>query len=153
MSAYGLPNVGKELSRDFGHNVMANSSTTTHNASCLVFTHLRDTLPVLPPVKRRPGNPPGVLALEEQAFALAILESEDLAVAADVEFTLFIEQTLVTLTELRLICKDVDKVAITHLARVDLLTAESIVVRPHCGGCCEDVFAAMLRCRSRSQFG
>lgn len=62
------------------------------------LTHLRNTLLVLPPVKRRPSNPPRVLALKEQALALAILEPEDLAVATDVKFTL-IEYASATLTE------------------------------------------------------
>ena len=43
---------------------------------------------MLSPVQRRPGNSSGILALEEQTLALAILESEDLAIAADVELAL-----------------------------------------------------------------
>ena len=43
---------------------------------------------MLSPVKRRPSNSSGILALEEQTLGLAILESEDLAVAADVELAL-----------------------------------------------------------------
>jgi len=50
--------------------------------------YLRDTLLVLASVERRPGDTARVLALEEEGFGLAVLEAEDLAVAADVEFAL-----------------------------------------------------------------
>jgi hypothetical protein len=43
---------------------------------------------VLPPVEDGPGNAAGVLALEEQRLGLAVLETEDLAVATDVQLTL-----------------------------------------------------------------
>jgi hypothetical protein len=43
---------------------------------------------VLPPEEDGPGNAAGVLALEEQRLGLAVLEAEDLAVAADVQLTL-----------------------------------------------------------------
>ena len=43
---------------------------------------------MLPPIERRPCDPTGVLALEEEGFGLAVLEAEDFAVAADVEFSL-----------------------------------------------------------------
>jgi hypothetical protein len=43
---------------------------------------------VLPPEERRPGDPTRVLALQEETLGLAVLESEDLAVAADVELAL-----------------------------------------------------------------
>ena len=36
-----------------------------------------------------PGDAAGVLALEEEGFGFAVLEAEDLAVAADVELALF----------------------------------------------------------------
>jgi hypothetical protein len=42
----------------------------------------------LPPEEDGPGNAAGVLALEEQRLGLAVLEAEDLAVAADVQLTL-----------------------------------------------------------------
>jgi hypothetical protein len=51
-------------------------------------TYFRDTLPVLSAVEDGPGYPTRVLSLEEKGFALAILESEDLAVAADVQLSL-----------------------------------------------------------------
>ena len=57
-------------------------------------SYLRDTLAVLPSVENRPRDPAGVLALEEERLGLAILESEDLAVTADVELTLFIASSL-----------------------------------------------------------
>jgi hypothetical protein len=50
--------------------------------------YLRDTLSVLSSVEHRPRDSTGVLALEEERLGLAILESEDLAVATDVELTL-----------------------------------------------------------------
>jgi len=50
--------------------------------------YLRDTLLVLAAIERRPCDAARVLALEEEGFGLAVLEAEDLAVAADVEFAL-----------------------------------------------------------------
>jgi hypothetical protein len=44
---------------------------------------------VLSPEKNSPGNAARVLALEEQRFGFAILESEDLAIATDVELSLY----------------------------------------------------------------
>jgi hypothetical protein len=52
------------------------------------MTYLRDTLLVLSSEKDGPCNATRVLALEEERFGLAILESEDLAVTTDVEFAL-----------------------------------------------------------------
>lgn len=43
---------------------------------------------MLPPVEDGPGNAAGVLALEEKRLGLAVLETEDLAVATDVQLTL-----------------------------------------------------------------
>lgn len=43
---------------------------------------------MLSAVKDGPSYPARVLALEEERFAFAILESEDLAVASDVQLTL-----------------------------------------------------------------
>ena len=51
-------------------------------------TNFRNTLPVLPPVESGPRYPTRVLSLEEEGLALAILESEDLAVPADIDLTL-----------------------------------------------------------------
>lgn len=52
------------------------------------IAYLRDTLAVLSAVENSPGDAAGVLALQEERLGLAVLEPEDLAVAADVEFTL-----------------------------------------------------------------
>jgi hypothetical protein len=49
---------------------------------------------VLPPEQRRPGDPTWVLSLEEKAFGLAILESEDFAVTTDVELALYFKKLL-----------------------------------------------------------
>ncbi len=43
---------------------------------------------MLSSVERSPGYSARVLALEEEGFGLAILESEDLAVTTDVELAL-----------------------------------------------------------------
>ena len=51
-------------------------------------TYLGNALLVLPPIERCPCDPTWVLALEEKGLGLAVLEAEDLAVAADVEFAL-----------------------------------------------------------------
>lgn len=48
---------------------------------------------MLASVQRGPGDSSGVLALEEEGFGFAVLETEDLAVAADVEFALPIVHT------------------------------------------------------------
>ena len=53
-----------------------------------LITDLRDTLAVLAAVEGGPGDEAGVLALEEERLRLAVLETEDLAVATDVELTL-----------------------------------------------------------------
>jgi hypothetical protein len=39
-----------------------------------------------------PGDAAGVLALQEERLGLAVLEAEDLAVATDVDFTLYQHQ-------------------------------------------------------------
>jgi hypothetical protein len=56
--------------------------------SNLVDSYLRDTLAVLSSVEDGPCDTAGVLPLQEERLRLAVLESEDLAVAADVELTL-----------------------------------------------------------------
>jgi hypothetical protein len=55
-------------------------------------TDFRDTLAVLATVKDGPGNATRVLALEEKGLGLSILEAEDLAVATDVQLTLYINR-------------------------------------------------------------
>ena len=52
------------------------------------MTDLRDTLLVHPSVEHCPGYSSRVLSLQEEGFGLAILESEDFAVASDVELAL-----------------------------------------------------------------
>ena len=51
-------------------------------------SYLRDTLAVLSAVEDGPCDTAGVLPLQEERLRLAVLESEDLAVATDVELTL-----------------------------------------------------------------
>ena len=53
-----------------------------------VRSYLRDTLAVLSAVEDGPGDTAGVLSLQEEGLRLAVLESENLAVATDVELTL-----------------------------------------------------------------
>lgn len=60
------------------------------------MTNLRNTLLVLPPEQRRPSDPTRVLSLEEKAFGLAILESEDFAVATDIELALYFKKDFVS---------------------------------------------------------
>ena len=43
---------------------------------------------MLPPEQDSPRDATGVLALQEEGLGFAVLEAEDLAVAADVEFPL-----------------------------------------------------------------
>jgi hypothetical protein len=50
--------------------------------------YLRDTLLVLSSEKDGPCDATGVLALEEERFRLAVLESEDLAITTDVKLAL-----------------------------------------------------------------
>ena len=50
--------------------------------------YLRNTLLVLAAVESRPCDTARVLSLEEEGLGFAVLEAEDLAVAADVEFAL-----------------------------------------------------------------
>lgn len=45
------------------------------------------------PEEDSPRNAAGVLALEEQRLGFAVLEAEDLAITADVEFTLSSKET------------------------------------------------------------
>lgn len=53
-----------------------------------VVTNLGDTLLVHSSVEHRPCYSARVLALEEKRFGFAILETEDLAVASNVELAL-----------------------------------------------------------------
>jgi hypothetical protein len=77
------------------HLRMSTSNCTANiRDRCSCATNLRDTLLVLPPEQRRPGDPTWVLSLEEKAFGLAILESEDFAVTTDVELALYFKKLL-----------------------------------------------------------
>ena len=51
-------------------------------------TYLRDTLLVLSSEENSPCDTTGVLALEEEGFGFAVLESEDLAITTNVELAL-----------------------------------------------------------------
>lgn len=51
-------------------------------------SYLGNALAVLFPVEDGPGNAAGVLALKEERLGLAVLEAEELAVAADEQLTL-----------------------------------------------------------------
>ena len=48
---------------------------------------------MLPSEQCSPRNPSRILSLEEEGFGFAVLEAEDLAVATDVEFSLFVSQS------------------------------------------------------------
>lgn len=115
-------------------------------------TNLRDTLLVHSSVKHGPGYSSRVLALEEQGFGLAILESENLAVTADVELALSssMDVSNVLLPSLDASMCAFQKISgtlfhercgvddcflehLTDLARVDLGGAEGIVVGTHLG--------------------
>jgi hypothetical protein len=52
------------------------------------WSYLRNTLLMHPPKQHRPSYSSRVLALQEQRLGLAILETEHLGVASDVEFAL-----------------------------------------------------------------
>jgi hypothetical protein len=108
----------------------------------------------LPSEEDSPSNSAGVLALEEQALGLAILETEDLAVTTDVQLALNMASAHVPINRLTTAaplafqtfgaplwnskrwCAAVRRGSGdgTHLAGVDLLAAEGIVVGTHVGG-------------------
>lgn len=72
--------------------VMRASSSDELRAKCRwlsIVAYLRDTLAVLSAVEDGPCDTAGVLPLKEERLRLAVLESEDLAVATDVELTLW----------------------------------------------------------------
>lgn len=62
------------------------------SADIWFLAYLRDTLLVLATVEDGPGDTAGVLALEEKRLGLAVLETEDLAVATDVQLTLTVSK-------------------------------------------------------------
>ena len=64
-----------------------------------IQAHLCDTLLMLPPEQHCPWNTTRILALQEEGLGFAVLESEDLAVAADVELPLdYIHKSAVILS-------------------------------------------------------
>ena len=95
-------NVGKRWSkswvevvaRDIGCNQRPSASPIAGNLFSQnkeqARTHLCDTLLMLPPEQDGPRNATRVLALQEEGLGFAVLEAKDLAVAADVEFTLYL---------------------------------------------------------------
>ena len=113
---------------------------------------------MLSPVQDGPRDAAGVLALQEERLGFAILESEDLAVAADVELTLYtalLASDSGHLVRRRPIATaqvggpDMDERSVVpsvpvpprarksdaYLSRVDSLARECVVVGPHldCG--------------------
>lgn len=92
----------------------------------MVQSYLRDTFLMHAAVEHRPGYSSRVLTLQEEGLGFAILEAEDLAVAADVEFALF-KRNISRRSYGRLRKR-------TDLARVDLCGAEGVVVGTHLDG-------------------
>lgn len=60
----------------------------------LIGTHFGDTLFVLSAIESCPCNPARVLALQEERFGLATLETEDLAVTTNVKLPLQTKRAL-----------------------------------------------------------
>ena len=58
-------------------------------------TNLRDTLLVHTSEESGPGYSARILALKEEGFCLAILETEDLAVTTDIELALLNVQSVI----------------------------------------------------------
>lgn len=98
--------------------------------SQLFPTNLRDTLLVLPSVECRPRDLTRVLALEEERLGLAILESENLAVTADIELALYNPSAYASID----VPAPPSSSVFAHFSWVDLLTTEGIVVGTHDGG-------------------
>jgi hypothetical protein len=98
---------------------------------------------VLSSEKDGPGNATRVLALEEEGFGLAILESEDLAVATDVKLALEARLSASHASipihlnsesashELSFGTIHIAELGRPYLSRVDLLAGESVVVGTH----------------------
>jgi hypothetical protein len=90
IASWQLP-VGKDqsaMSFTF-HSIQYIAEPVSQNQA-VEMPYLRNTLLVLSSEKDSPGNATRVLALQEEGFGLAILESEDLAITADVELALHI---------------------------------------------------------------
>lgn len=103
------------------------------------FTNLRNALLVLSSEKDGPCDSAGVLSLEEQRLGLSILESEDFAVATDVELALQFQPIVSNqLSSERCWFRRVEgrqREIQAHLSGVDLLSAEGVFVGPHVGDC------------------
>ena len=112
--------------------------------------YLRDALLVLSPEEDGPGNTAGVLALEEQRFGFAILESEDFAVTTNVELALYTKSSAFYSSPA---CPAIPKMhpgavhpsiafnatgLASYLSRVDSRSGEGIVVGTHID-CCVDI--------------
>lgn len=116
----------------------------------MVDSYLRDTLAVLAAVEDGPRDATGVLSLQEERLRLAVLESEDLAVATDVELTLqlhdplasvviIFNQTPMSICDRRRRAKTslFDRIAghgkrnRAHLARVNSRAGEGVFVGSH----------------------
>ena len=80
---------------------------------------------MLSAVENGPCDLARVLALEEKRLGLAVLETEDLGVAPDVELSLYFG----SVPRLFIILCLFEN---AHLSRVDLGTGESIFVDTHC---------------------
>jgi hypothetical protein len=118
----------------------------------LKIPYLRNTLLVLSSEKDSPCNATGVLALQEEGFGLAILESEDFAITTDVELALHTTLSAPVFSRTQslkfLSCQPIQSFLATsfpplssrtggcpYLSRVDLLAGEGIVVGTHVGCC------------------
>jgi len=105
---------------------------------------------VLSAVKNGPGDLAGVLALEEERLGLAVLETEDLAVTTDVELALLhvTQSASRSYPGSRCVYSFASSSSWSssslsgrggggdsHLARVDLLAGETVLVDSHFVGC------------------
>jgi len=127
----------------------------------IMSSYLGDTLLVHASVQHRPGNLSRVLALQEKRFTLAILEAEDLRVTTDVKLALCVHRLSALCFSITIfsslsrwaastpnhsllpIC--LARVGIeSHLARVDLFAAESVLVDTHDGGIVECMCVMMV---------
>ena len=59
---------------------------------------------MLPSVQCSPRDTSRVLALEEEGFGFAVLEAEDLAIAADIEFTLSVAMMVSAIVIYKSLC-------------------------------------------------
>lgn len=100
---------------------------------------------MLSAVESCPCNPARILTLQEERFGLATLKTEDLAITTNVEFSLkkkiirhdqlaeSIARPMSFGTQETAITRACKKMEHTHFSRVDLVTAEGILVGTHLG--------------------